>query len=156
MVPSTVTASVISALLSGAISFFVSKRVAKEQAREQMRLEHQQRLREWYERCIALAQRTNDDWWEVMASGESDYDVDSEEIFLARRDELREHAARGQGLGADEEVVQNLKQASGHLNYATSKLDSGRKLADIEGDLLPLLDLTEEMCEEKSDVSHRK
>lgn len=44
-----------------------------------------------------------------MASGEKDYDIDPKSTFLNRRDELREHAARGQVIGVDGDVVQNLQ-----------------------------------------------
>ena len=153
MLSPAITASIVSALLSGIISYLVSRKVAKEQVQTQIQLENQQRLREWYERCIVLVKRTSDDWWEVMTSREKEYDIDAETKFLDRREELREHAARGKGLGADEEVVQDLQRAAGSLGHAVGELDSGKQLATIEKKtLLPTLDSIETACREKEIV----
>lgn len=150
----TVIAAIISTILGGGVSYFVSSSVAEDQVQAQMQLENEQRMQEWYERAIALAQRTSDDWWEVMTSGEKDYEVDAETIFIDRRDELREHAARGKGIGADEDVIVNIQQAAADLNYAVSQLDSGKQLASIEKEsLLPALDTIEKKCNRKSVVS---
>ncbi|TKX79539.1 hypothetical protein EXE53_15350 [Halorubrum sp. SD626R] len=144
-----VIAALISSIFGGAVSYLVSNKVAKRQVQEEMKLENEQRMREWYERANALAERTNDDWWEVMTSGERDYEVDAKTIFLDRRDELREHAAQGKGLGADEAVIENLQQAAADLDFAISQLDSGKELASIEKEsLLPTLDKIEEECNE--------
>lgn len=92
-----------------------------------------------------------------MTSGEKDYDIDAKSTFLDRRDELREHAARGQGLGADEDVVQDLQQAARGLEHAVSELDSGKQLATIEKEtLLPTLDSIEATCNEKDLLSDDK
>jgi len=153
-VTAAVVSAVLSSILGGGISYLVSSRVAKEQVHTQIQAENQQRLREWYERSIALAQRTSDDWWDVMTSGEKDYDVDAKTTFLDRRDELREHAARGKAIGADENVVTDLHRAADSLGHAVSELDSGKQLAKIEKEnLLPTLDAIEEACEQKNGVS---
>lgn len=85
-----------------------------------------------------------------MTSGERDYEIDAKSTFLDRRAELREHAARGQGLDADEDVIQNLQQAASSLGHAVSELDSGKNLATIEKEtLIPTLDAIESVCEQK-------
>jgi hypothetical protein len=145
-----VVSATLSSILGGGISYIVSSKVAKKQVQTQIALENEQRLCEWYEQSIALVQRTRDDWWEVMTSGEKDYEIDAKSTFLDRRDELREHAARGQGLGADEDVVQNLQQAASSIGHAVSELDSGKNLAVIEKEtLLPTLHEVEEICKQK-------
>lgn len=89
-----------------------------------------------------------------MNSHEKDYEVDAKSTFLDRRDELPEHAAKGQGPGVDEDVVQNLQQAARSLGHAVSELDSGKQLATIEKEtLLPTLDAIEETCQQKDGVS---
>jgi hypothetical protein len=154
MVSPVLLSSVVSAVLSGGISYVVSSRVAEEQVEAQIQLENEQRLREWYEQTIALVQRTHDDWWDVMASGEKDYDVDAKEKFLTRRDELRQHAAQGRGMQADETVVYDLKKAADAIGYAVNDLDSGESLATIEkADLIPTLDSIEDACKEKDLLS---
>ncbi len=158
MVSPAVTAAIVgafvSAVLGGIVSYLVSSSVAKEQVHTQMELENDQRIREWYERSIALVQRTSDDWWDVMASGEKDFDIDAESTLLNRRDEIREHAAKGRGLGVDDEIVTDLHRAADSLNHAVSELDSGKQLAKIEKEtLLPTLDNIEEECQQKDGVS---
>ena len=158
MVSPAVTAAlvgaVVSAVLGGIVSYLVSSSVAKEQVQTQMELENDQRIREWYERSIALVQRTSDDWWDVMTSGEKDYDIDAQSTFLNRRDELREHAAKGRGLGVDEDIITDLHLAADSLSHGVSELDSGKQLAKIEKEtLLPTLDSIEEACQQKDGVS---
>lgn len=67
-----------------------------------------------------------------MASGEKDYDVDAQSKFLNRRDELREHAAKGRGLGVDETLVPDLRRAADSLRHTVDEHDSGKDLAKIE------------------------
>jgi len=154
MVSTVLISSIVSALLSGGISYVVSSKVAEEQVEAQIRLENEQRLRNWYEETIALVQRTSDDWWDVMTSGEKDYEVDAKEKFLNRRDELREHAAKGRGIQADEDIVQDLQTAASAIGHAVSELDSGKSLATIEKEqLIPTLNLIEDACKKKDLLS---
>jgi len=88
-----------------------------------------------------------------MNSHENDYDVDAESTFLDRRDELREHAARGRGLGVDDDVVTDLHHAAASLGHAVNELGSGKQLANIEkGTLMPVLDKIEATCQDKDGV----
>lgn len=154
MVSSAVTAAIVGAVLGGVVSYLVSSSVAKKQVQAQIKLENDQRVREWYERSIALAQRTEDDWWDVMPSGEKDYDIDAQTKFLNRRDELREHAAKGSGIGVDDAIVTDLRRAADSLGHAVNELDTGKQLAKIEkGALLPTLDSIENACKKKDGVS---
>lgn len=141
-----------SAIVGGIVSYFVSRHVAKEKIRTEYDLQSQWDKREWYKHSGTLAELVEHDWWEVMTSGEADYEVESADIFVERRDELREHAAEGKTLGVNEDVVLNLEQAAADLNYAINNLNDGAELADIEKELLPVLDSIEAGSQNKVDV----
>lgn len=153
MASSAISAAVISAVLSGIISYFVSRKTATSQVRTQFEYQNMQKRKEWYEQAISLANRAEDDWWDAMGSGEKEYKVDAQSIFLERRDELREHAAKGEGLGVDVEVIVDLQGASDCFSQAANDLNSGADLATIEKKhLLPALDAVIEKSKEKEPI----
>ncbi len=119
----------------------MAPRIAERKAEKQFELQNEQKRLDWYERAATLAERTEDDWWDVMNRGEARYEIDAVDIFRSRRDELREHAARGEAVGVDSDTTEMLQSAAADLNLAVNRLDDGHELAKIEkGSLLRTLD----------------
>lgn len=153
MALSATISAIISAIVSGAISYVVSRKVTKEKMETRIKLENEQRLNEWYERSVELARRTNDNWVDMMVGARKDYNMDIKDTFLNRHEELREHAARGEALGADKEVIQQLQKAARSLWDTVYQYDGGRSVSDIETNSpIPTLESIEETCNQKESV----
>lgn len=153
MALSAAISAIISAIVSGAISYVVSSKVTKEKVETRIKLENEQRLKEWYERSVELARRTNDNWIDMMIGARRDYNMDIKDTFLNRHEELREHAARGEALGADKEVIQQLQKAARSLWDTVHQYDGGRSVADIETNSpIPTLESIEETCNQKESI----
>jgi len=132
---------ILGAAAGGAVSWYLAPRIAERKAEKQFELQNEQKRLDWYERAATLAERTEDDWWDVMNRGEARYEIDAVDIFRSRRDELREHAARGEAVGVDSDTTEMLQSAAADLNLAVNRLDDGHELAKIEkGSLLRTLD----------------
>ncbi|MFD1513021.1 hypothetical protein [Halomarina rubra] len=138
------------AIAGGAISYVVSLRVAKEQVEAQYGSQTRRARYDWYTQANALAEVTEADWYDVMNRREVDHDVRPVERFTNRRDELRDHAAKGGPLDVDEQVVDGLEQLAADLNHALTQLDSGVKLAAIERELHPTIEQVQETANQQA------
>jgi len=145
----SVATTLLGAVAGGIVSYFVSGKVARDQIEAQYNLRNKRERRDWYKKANELAELTLSDWYDVMSSGEVDHDVDATGKFDTRREELRKHAAVGQSLNVDYDVVSNLEQAAADLSLALTQLDSGKDLAEIEHRLDPMLEEVQEESQEK-------
>lgn len=145
---------VLSSLLGGIVSYFVSKRVAADTAEKQYSMDSRRNRLEWHKKTRKLASLVEEDWFEVVTQSEAEYEVDDTDIFITRRDELREHAAEGKALNIDFDITQRLDQLAAELNVALNELDSGKQLAEIEtsiqSEVDSLITETEERIQELS------
>ena len=145
----SVATTLLGAAAGGIVSYIVSGRVAREQIEAQYSLQNKRERREWYKKANELAELASSDWYDIMNSGEVDYEVSSTETFQSNREELRKHAAVGQSLDVDYEIVSELEQAAANFKLALSHLDSGTDLAAIEHELIPMLNKVQEESQEQ-------
>lgn len=146
---SSIITTLLGAVAGGIVSYFVSGKVARDQIETQYSLQNKRERRDWYKRTNELAGLASSDWYDVMNSGKVDYEVNPTEKFQSNREELRKHAAVGQSLDVDYEVVSKLEQSAANFKLSLSHLDSGTNLADIEQELIPMLSEVQEESHEK-------
>jgi len=121
--------------ISGLVSLLVARHTVDKRVDE----ERQRDVEKWYVEAGVQAELAETDWSnEILSEGSTE--GPSEQVLRNRASKLEEHAAKGNFLDVDGDVVSALQQISASYRYAALLLerdnrDSGSELKEIEDEM---------------------
>ncbi|MCF2165815.1 hypothetical protein [Halobacterium salinarum] len=121
--------------LSGLVSLLVARHTVNKRVEE----DRQRDVEKWYIEAGVQSELAKRDWSnEILSEGSTE--GPSEQVLRSRASTLEEHAAKGNFLQLDEDVISALQQISANYRYAALLLErdnqtNGSELKEIEDEM---------------------